>query len=173
MLRNKCVKVVLTAQWLVTVEGSWEKVGDSSLVQRKTRFVQIFHIFFFMKQIFVDPPPKLVRRSRSFLCCGRIGYKITSPPPHSLSQLFIYTFCFITMIAALFLSQTISATQCCSRWERISLHSRLPSFPEESGVDGQNDVIDRVTVTDPHHIFHLPSHPLSFERYQQRSRLYG
>ena len=33
MLRNKCVKVVLRAQWLVRVEGSWETVGDSPLVQ--------------------------------------------------------------------------------------------------------------------------------------------
>ena len=55
MLRNKCVKVVLRAQWLVTVEGSWEKVGDSSLVQCKTRFVQIFHIFFFMKPLILYP----------------------------------------------------------------------------------------------------------------------
>ena len=36
-------------------EGSEEKVGDSSLVQCKTRFVQIFHIFF-MKHIFVVRP---------------------------------------------------------------------------------------------------------------------
>ena len=39
MWRNKCVKVVLRAQWLVTVEGSWEVVEDSSLVQCKTRFI--------------------------------------------------------------------------------------------------------------------------------------
>ena len=51
MSRNKCVKVVLRAQWLVTVEGSWETVGDSSLVQCKICFVQIFHIFFFMKPL--------------------------------------------------------------------------------------------------------------------------
>ena len=92
MLRNKCVKVVLGAQWLVTVEGSWEKVGDSSLVQCKTRFVQIFHIFLFMKHIFVDPLPNLVPRSHSVLRRGRSGYEITSPPCHSLSQLFINTF---------------------------------------------------------------------------------
>ena len=53
MLRNKCIKVVLRAQWLITIEGSWEKVGDSSLVQYKTRFVQIFHIFFFMKPLII------------------------------------------------------------------------------------------------------------------------
>ena len=57
MVRNKCAKVVLRAQWFVTVEGSWEVVGDSSLVQYKTRFGQIFHIVFFMKHIFFDPPP--------------------------------------------------------------------------------------------------------------------
>ena len=125
MLRNKCVKVVLRAQWLVTVEGSWEKVGDSSLVQCKTRFVQIFHMFFFMKQIFVDPPPKFVPRSRSVLRRGRFGNKITSPHSHSLSQLFINIFCFVTMRAALFLSQTISAIKCCSGWELVSFHSRL------------------------------------------------
>ena len=55
ILRNKCVKVVLRARWLVTVEGSWETVGDSSLVQCETRFVQIFHIFFFMKPLILYP----------------------------------------------------------------------------------------------------------------------
>ena len=92
MLRNKWVKVVLRAQWLVTVEGSWEKVGDSSLVQCKTRFVQIFHIFFFMKHIFVEPLPNLVPRSHSVLYRARFGYEITSLPSHSLSQLLINTF---------------------------------------------------------------------------------
>ena len=63
-----------------------------------------------MKHIFVDPPPKFVPRSHSVLRRGRSGYEITSlPSSHSLSQLLIYTFCFITMIAALFLSQTFSA----------------------------------------------------------------
>ena len=52
MLRSKCAKVVLRAQWLVTVEGSWEKVVDRSLVQCRTRFVELFHMFFFMKHIF-------------------------------------------------------------------------------------------------------------------------
>ena len=66
------------AQWLVTVGSSWEVVGDSSLVQCKTSYFQIFHMFFFMRQIFVDPPPKLVPRSRSVLRRGRFGYKITS-----------------------------------------------------------------------------------------------
>ena len=70
---------MLRAQWLVTVEGSWEKVGDSSLVQCKTRFVQIFHIFFLMKHIFVDPLPNLVPRSYSVLRRGRSGYDNTYP----------------------------------------------------------------------------------------------
>ena len=39
LLRNKHAKVLLRAQWLVTVEDSWEKVVDSSLVQCKIRFV--------------------------------------------------------------------------------------------------------------------------------------
>ena len=160
MLKNKCVIVVLRAQWLVTIEGSWEKVGDSSLVQCKTRFGQIFHIFFSMKQIFVDPSPKLVTRSCSVLRRGRFGYKITSPPSHSLSQLFMNTFCFITKRASLLLSQTISAIKCCSGWDFICFHSRLQLFPEEPGVDRQNDVVDRVTVSDPHLIL-------------QRLRLYG
>ena len=191
------------AQWLVTVGSSWEVVGDSSLVQYKTRFVQIFHIFFFMEHIFVDPPPKLVPRSRSVLRRGRSGYEITSPfsltldrktvcifsysstreqsnkrsgmrlkllethvvltlitldqrarksqfrarktltprftdfftdfekktdcfavYTHSLSQLFMITFCFVTMRAALFLFKTISAIK-CSRWELICFLSRL------------------------------------------------
>ena len=125
MLRNKCAKFVFRAQWLVTVGSSWEVVGDSSLVQCKTRFAQIFHIFFFTTHIFVDPPSKLVPRSRSVLRRGRFGYNITSPPSHSLSQFVMNTFCFITMRAALFLSQTISAIKCCSGWELISFHSRL------------------------------------------------
>ena len=137
MFRRKCAKVVFRVQWLVTVGSSWEVVGDSSLVQCKTRFVQIFHIFFFMKQIFVDPPPKFVPRSRSVLRRGRFGYKITTTPSHSPSQLFTNTFCFIAMEAALFLSQTMSAIKikCCSGWELICFHSRLEQFPDESGVD--------------------------------------
>ena len=55
--------------------------------------------------------PNLVPRSRSVLRLGRFGYKVTSPPSHSLSQLFINTFCFITMRVALFSSQTISCYQ--------------------------------------------------------------
>ena len=91
MLRNKCAKFVFRAQWLVTVGSSWEVVGDSSLVQCKTRFVQIFHIFFFMEHIFVDPHPKLVPRSRSVLRRGRSGYEIMSPfsLTHSLNYLWI------------------------------------------------------------------------------------
>ena len=161
MLRNKCAKVVLRAQWFVTVEGSWEVVGDSSLVQYKTRFGQIFHIVFFMKHIFFDPP--LAPRSRPVLRRGRSGYEITSLPSHSLSQLFMNTFCFVTMRAALFLSQTISAIKCCSRWELISFHLRLQLFPEESGVDGHNSVVLSVTVSDPHHILHLPSPPSKYQ----------
>ena len=61
---------------------------DSSLVQCKTRFVQIFHIFFLMKHIFVDPLPNLVPRSHSVLRCGRSGYDITYPLlTHSLNYL--------------------------------------------------------------------------------------
>ena len=88
MLRNKYAKVVLRAQWFSTVKGSWEVVGDSSLVQYKTRFGQIFHIVFFMKHIFVDPTPNLAPRSRSVLRRGRSGYKITYPLlAHSLNNL--------------------------------------------------------------------------------------
>ena len=89
MLRNKCAKFVFRAQWLVTVGSSWEVVGDRLLVQCKTRFVQIFHIFFFMEHIFGDPPIKLVPRSRSVLRRGRSGYEITCPfsLTHSLNYL--------------------------------------------------------------------------------------
>ena len=95
MLRNKCAKFVFRAQWLVTVGSSWEVVGGSSLVQCKTRFLQIFHTFFFMKHIFVDPPNKLVPRSRSVLRRGRSGYEITSPfsLTHSLNYLWIPFVC--------------------------------------------------------------------------------
>ena len=79
MLRNKCVKVVLRAQWLVTIEGS--------LVQCKTRFVQIFHIFFFMKHIFVDSPSKLVRRSHSVLRRGRFGYENIGVYEHGITTI--------------------------------------------------------------------------------------
>ena len=72
------------------------------------------------------------------------------------------TFCFITMRAALFLSQIISAIKCCSGWELISFHLRLQLFPEESGVDGQNYVVVGVIVSDPHHILHLFSPPFKY-----------
>ena len=125
--------------------------------------VQIFHIFFFMKHIFVDPPPQFVHRFHSVLRRGRSGYEITSlPSSHSFSQLLIYTFCFITMRAALFLSQTFSAIKICSGWELICFHSRLQQFPEESGVDEQNYVVVSVTVSDSHHILHLPSPPSKY-----------
>ena len=71
MLRNKCVKVVLRAHWLVTIEGSLE--------QCKTRFVQIFHIFFFMKH--------LVPRSHSFLRRGRSGYENTGVYEHGITTI--------------------------------------------------------------------------------------
>ena len=66
------------------------------------------------------------------------------------------------MRAALFLSQRISAIKCCLRWELISFHSRLLLFLEESGLDGQNDVVLRVNVSDPSHILHLPSPPSKY-----------
>ena len=82
-------KIRVQSQWLVTVSSSWQVVGGSSLVQYKTRFVQIFHIFFFVEHIFVDPPPKLVPRSRSVLRRGRSGYEIMFPfsLTHSLNYL--------------------------------------------------------------------------------------
>ena len=118
MLRNKCVKVVLRAQWLVTIEGS--------PVQCKTRFVQIFHIFFFMKYIFVDSPSNLVPRSHSVLRRGRSGYENTGVYKHGIttitrlplslltrfSIILMNTFCFVIIRAALFLSQRISAIKC-------------------------------------------------------------
>ena len=66
------------------------------------------------------------------------------------------------MRAAFFLSQTISALKCCSRWELISFLSRLLLFLEESGLDGQNNVVLRVIVSDPSHILHLPSPPSKY-----------
>ena len=84
-------------------------------MQCKTHLVHIFHIFFFVNHIFVYPLPNLVPRSHSVLRRGGSGYEITSLPSHSLSQLLMDT----SMKAALFLSQTISATKCCSRWELI------------------------------------------------------
>ena len=80
MLRNKCAKVVLRAP------SSWEVEGSSSLVQCNILFVQIFHIVFFMKRIFVDPLPKLLPRSHSVLHRGRSGYEITSLRSHSLTH---------------------------------------------------------------------------------------
>ena len=73
------------------------------------------------------------------------------------------TFCFVTIEAALFLSQTISAIKCCSGWELMCFHSRLELFPEESGVDGHISVVLSVTVSDPHHILHLPSPPSKYQ----------
>ena len=56
---------------------------------------------------------------------------------HSLSQLFMNTFCFVTIKAALFLSQTISAIKCCSRWELICFLSRLHLFPKNPALMGK------------------------------------
>ena len=84
MLRNKCGKVVLRAQWLVRVEGSWETVGHSSLVQCKTRFVLIFHIFFFMKPLILYPD-----LTRSY-AMGGLGTRLPlSLLTHSLNYLWI------------------------------------------------------------------------------------
>ena len=133
MLRNKCAKVVLRAQWLGTVEGSWEKVVDSSLVQCKTRFVQVFHIFFFAKHIFLIFPLISYLDLALSYALGDLGTRLPIPSL-SLSQLCMNTFCFITMRAALFLSQTISAIKCCSRWELICFLSRLQLFPKNSAL---------------------------------------
>ena len=95
-------------------------------------------------------------------------------PSHSrTSQLFMNTFCFVTIKAALFLFKTISAIKCCSGWELICFLSRLQLFPEESGLDGQTYVVLKVTVSNPHHICTSRSYPLSIGRYQQTLRLYG
>ena len=174
MLRNKCAKLVFRAQWLVTVGGSWEVVGDGSVVQCKTHFVQIFHIFFFMEHIFGDPPLKLVPRFRSVLRRGRSGYEIMSPfsLTHSLSQLFMNTLCFVTIKAALFLFKTISAIKCCSRWELICFLSRLQLFPKNPALMGKlmwSSKLQSVTLI----IFAPAVPPLSIRRYQQRLRLYG
>ena len=56
-------------------------------MQCKTRFVQIFHIFFFMKHIFVDSPSKLVRRSHSVLRRGRSGYENTGVYEHGITTI--------------------------------------------------------------------------------------
>ena len=136
MLRNKCAKVVLRAQWLVTVEVSWEKVVDSTLVQCKTRLVQLFHIFFFMKHIFFILPLISYPDLALSYAVRDLGTRFPLPS-HSLSQLFMNTFCFVTMRAALFLSQTISAIKCCSRWELICFLSRLQLFPKNQALMGK------------------------------------
>ena len=103
-------------------------------------------------------------------------YSATASPSELLrsdGSLAMNTFCFFTMRAALFLSQTICAIKCCIRWEVICFLSRLQLFPEEFGVDGQNYVVLRVIVGHPPQICICPSHPLSIERCQQRLRLYG
>ena len=72
------------------------------------------------------------------------------------------TFVFVTMKAALFLSQTISAIKCCSRWELICFHSKLQLFPEESGVDGQNYVVSQSYSQWLSSDLHLPSQPSKY-----------
>ena len=90
MLRNKCAKVVLRAQWLVTVEGSWEKVVDRSLVQCRTRFVELFHMFFFMKHIFL--PLSLISHPdlAPSYAVGDLGTRL--PIPFSLTLSIIYEY---------------------------------------------------------------------------------
>ena len=79
---------MLRAQWFVTVEGSWEVVGDSSLVQCKTRFGQIFHIVFFMKHIF-----SILPSHQDLALSYAVGDLVTRLPlsllTHSLNYLFI------------------------------------------------------------------------------------
>ena len=84
---------MLRAQWLVTVEGSWEKVGGSSLLQCKTHFglnPEIFHIFFFMKHFFVDPSPNFVLEFHSVLRVGDLGRDYLSPFSLTLSIIYEY-----------------------------------------------------------------------------------
>ena len=159
MFRRKCAKVVFRAQWLVTVGSSWEVVGDSSLVQCKTRFVQIFHIFFFMKQIFVDPPLSSYPDLALSYAVGDSGTRLPLPLlTHTLNCLRIP---FVLLQWELHCSclKPLVLVKCCSGWELICFHSRLEQFPEESGVDEQNSVVLRVIVSDPHHIWHLSSPP--------------
>ena len=88
MLRNKCAKVVLRAQWLVTVEGSLGKSGGQLIcAMQDTLCSNIPHLFLYQAHFF-NPPPSLVPRSRSVLRRGRSGYKITYPLlTHSLNYL--------------------------------------------------------------------------------------
>ena len=88
MLRNKCAKVVLRIQWLVRVEGSWETVVDSSLVQCKTRFVQLFYIFFFIKHVFVILPLVSYPDLALSYAVGDLGTRL--PIPFSLTLSIIY-----------------------------------------------------------------------------------
>ena len=70
LLRNKCVKVLLRSQRLVTIEGSWEKVGDSSLVQCKTRIVSLAHSTSLEGRSRHEVPSKPVFRALSLLVWG-------------------------------------------------------------------------------------------------------
>ena len=90
MLRNKCAKVVLRIQWLVRVEGSWETVVDSSLVQCKTRFVKLFYIFFFIKHIFLILPLVSYPDLALSYAVGDLGTRL--PIPFSLTLAIIYEY---------------------------------------------------------------------------------
>ena len=73
-------------------EGSEEEVGDSSLVQCKTRFVQISHIFFFYEAHFCCSP--FLISCPDVTLSYTVGDLGTILPPSLLThpQLFINTF---------------------------------------------------------------------------------
>ena len=168
MLRNKCAKVVLR------VLSSWEVEGGSSLVQYKILFVQIFHIVFFMKRIFVYPLPKLVRRSHSVLRHGRSGYEIISLRSHSLSQLFFWILFVLSQwelhcscLKPLVLSNVVQGGSLSP-----SIQDYYCSLKNRALMDKimWSSELQSVTLL---RFCTCPPHPQSIERYQQKLRLYG
>ena len=165
---------MLRARWLLTVEGSWEKVGDSSVVQCKTRFGQIFHIFFFVKHIFVDPLPNRVPRSRCVLRRGSSGYEITSLPSHSISLSIICEYLFVlsqwklhcSCLKPLVLSNVVQGGSLSASFQDYHCFLKNPALMDKMMWSTELQLETLIIF------FTFPPHPLIIERYQQRSRLY-
>ena len=166
MFRRKCAKVVFRAQWLVTVGSSWEVVADSSLVQCKTRFVQIFHMFFFMKQMSY---PDLALSYAVGDSGTRLPLPLLTHPlnclriPFVLLQWELHCSC----LKPLVLSNVVQGGSLSASIQDQNSFLKNPALMNRILWSSELQSVTLITFGT------CPPHPLSIERYQQRLRLYG